>query len=384
MKILMLSSYFYPHFGGSQKYMEELYARLIKIDKSVQVDVICYNTSDAPSQEKYRGLNIYRIPCIQILPGQFALPNYFSLVKIINQLTNKNHYDLVHSNTRFFDHSWWAPFLARMIGAKSMLTDHCSSHPIHNSKSITYISGVIDKFGALICGRFYDSIMVTNKATLKFAKSIRLGSPRIVYGGVDTNYFKPQKSESKRIIPNSRLKLDKNDIVISFSARMIPSKGPQLLLKTAQNLIKKNSRLHFVFAGGGALYKELVPSASSQIHFLGTLNQTQVRKLLANSDIFVHPSSHHEGFPNSILEAGASGCAVIATNKGGTNELIKDGITGLIIKPDVKNLESALITLIEDQNLRISLGQALRQKIVKEFDWQIIVKQFQKELEEVS
>lgn len=374
MRILVLSSYFYPNFGGSQKYMEELYAHLVQADKSVQVDVVCYNTNNALSQEKYRGLNIYRIPCIQILPGQFALPNYFSLIKLINQLVHKYHYDIVHSNTRFFDHSWWAPFLARMIGAKSILTDHCSSHPIHNSKIVTLVSSFIDNLGSLICGRFYDSIMVTNKATLKFAKSIHLGSPQVVYGGVDTELFKPRSS----------LKLTKKDIMITFSARMISTKGPQLLLEAAQDLIKKYPHIKFFFAGDGSLYKKLAPYASSQIHFLGALNQAQIRKLLAKSDIFVHPSSHHEGFPNSILEAGASGCAVIATNKGGTNELIKDGITGIIIQPNVKSLEQAIIKLIQDKKLRNNLGKALRQKIVKEFDWQIIVKQFQKKIQDIQ
>jgi glycosyltransferase involved in cell wall biosynthesis len=200
---------------------------------------------------------------------------------------------------------------------------------------------------------------------LEFSKSIGLKNPHLVYQGVDTNFFKPGKRQIKN-----------KEIIISFVGRMIKTKGPQILLNVAKELVQKYPNIKFIFAGSGDFYKQLSAQDEPRINFVGALNRNQVAQLLTNTDIFVLPSSHHEGLPTGILEAGASGCVVVATNKGGIKEVISDNKTGLLIKPTEDSLQGALEKLIKDQSLRIKLSKTLQDKIKKEFDWKIIASQF--------
>lgn len=382
MRVLLISSYFYPHQGGSQQYMEELYHNLMKKDPTIAVDVVCYNTNKTRKVEKYRGFTIYRVPCIQILPGQFALPNYLSLAWKIFKLSQNHSYDIVHSNTRFFDHSWYAPVIARALGAKAVLTDHCASHPVHTSKMLSRMIKLLDRVTTAISARFYDLIVVTNNSTKEFVQSIGMKNPKIVYGGVDIDFFSSRKRDNIRVIPNIKQKFTGREIVITFLGRMIETKGPHLLMEAARQLVEKYENIRFVFGGNGGMYHKLNHGTQPErVYFTGALSKKEVAKLLANTDIFVHPSIHHEGFPNAILEAGASGCAVIATDKGGTREIITNGVTGLLVKPTQKSLYAALVTLIEDNGVKKQLGDNLRRKIEKDFDWVNIAREFQKVLD---
>ncbi len=377
MRVLLISSYFYPHQGGSQQYMEELYHNLMKIDSTVAVDVICYNTDKTKKVERYRGFTIYRIPCIQILPGQFALPNYFSLIWTIFKLSQKHSYNIVHSNTRFFDHSWWVPIVAKFLGSKAVLTDHCASHPIHPSQFLTFVIKLLDKFMTFITSRFYDLIMVTNNSTKDFVQSIGMNNPVVLYGGVDTEFFNPKKQDGIRLIPKIAKRFSDKEIVITFLGRMIETKGPHLLMESAKILVKQFHNIYFVFAGNGEMYKKLNNDVRlKNVYLTGSLNKKDVAKLLANTDIFVHPSIHHEGFPNAILEAGASGCAVIATDMGGTREIIEKGKTGILVVPDKDKLNKAIVELINNRKKMQNLGKNIRIKIVENYDWKKISCEF--------
>jgi L-malate glycosyltransferase len=81
-----------------------------------------------------------------------------------------------------------------------------------------------------------------------------------------------------------------------------------------------------------------------------------VGPVVRSMDIFVS-SSHAEAFSNSILEAMASGCCVIASRVGGTPELVTDGQTGALFNVgDVDQLAHRLVELIQDSSLRKALG----------------------------
>ncbi len=118
-KILVLTPFFYPHTGGSQQYMEELYAEFLKkYNNEFEAEVLTYNTDNTIKNENFRGMHITRISCWNILPGQFAVPNPIELISYLYK--NRNNVDLIHSSTRFFDTSWWGPIYAKLINRKSM------------------------------------------------------------------------------------------------------------------------------------------------------------------------------------------------------------------------------------------------------------------------
>jgi len=84
----------------------------------------------------------------------------------------------------------------------------------------------------------------------------------------------------------------------------------------------------------------------------------QIATEMRSIDIFVLPSLS-EAFSNALLEAMASGCAVIGSNLGGTPEMISDGKTGLLFRPgDSRDLAEKLRYLIEHDDVRRQLGTA--------------------------
>jgi glycosyltransferase involved in cell wall biosynthesis len=349
----------------------------MKQNKDVKVDVLCYNTDKAKSVEKYRGMTIYRVPCIQILPGQFSFPNYIELIKMVRKLFKKNKYDLINSHTRFFETSWWTPWVGKIYKTKSILTDHCSSHPVHESFLVNKISYIIDRYFVPSLIKPYDFITVTNKTTQKFLSTLGIKKTSVIYGGVNIKEFSKSKQTDTRTLSFSDKTFSKNDVLITFVGRMIHSKGPHLLLDAVEEIVKKRKNVHVLMAGNGPEYQKLSKKASNQIIFLGSLNKTQVAELLSKTDILVHPSLHHEGFPNVLLEAGASECAIIATDMGGTHEII-NGKTGILIKPEVKLITKSLNTLLLSKSIRQKYGRAARAWIVENYSWDKIARQYKK------
>lgn len=376
MKILVTTPFFYPHIGGSQQYALELHAKLIKMHPNVQVDVLCYNTDRAPAFEKYQGINIYRIPCISILPGQFCIPNFFKLFPLIHKLFKENKYSLINAHTRFFDNSWWTPIIARLYGAKSLLIDHCADHPVHPNKAVNFISNFIDLYIAAFFAKRYDYVFATNLSTQNFLTELGIKNVGVLHGGVDSQAFDhihPTQGTESELVK------------IAFVGRMIKSKGPQTLLEVAKNMVGRNEHVIFYFIGGGELLKALSESTSHErIKFLGPKVKQEIASILMNTDIFIHPSTHNEGFPNAILEAGASGCAVIATNMGGTKEIVKNGYTGVICEPDTESVTNSLDTLVYDVKKRKEYGSNIKNYVRTNFDWHVITNKYYSFLEKIN
>lgn len=104
--------------------------------------------------------------------------------------------------------------------------------------------------------------------------------------------------------------------------------------------------------------------------FRGSLIHSSVPKVLGEMDIFVAPS-RSESFGVALVEASACGIPVVATRVGGIPEVVENGVTGLTIDTEgVDELTEVLWRLIKDGDLRKKLGDAGREKALREFNWQ--------------
>lgn len=379
--ILVVSPFFYPHIGGSQRYIEELYVHMMRQQKNLRVTVLTYNTDQALEREYYHGLSIYRIPCWHILTGQFALPNLIALAAILIRFSSK-HFDFVHTHIRFFDATWWAWAYAKMIGAKSIFTEHVATHPVHPNTIVRKIAKVVDMTIAKISIDHYDLVTTTNTpAKLFLETTLGIHHPvTLSYGGVDTSFFAPKQS-GKKHIPHTSVKLSSRDTVITYAGRIIWSKGIMTFVKAIKTM-KTMPHVHFVFAGTG----DLLPWLKNTIHregltekvsITGPLTPKEVRSLFDSTDIFIHPSHHNEGFPNVLLEAAASGCVVVTTNNAGTYEMFQDKKTAYFIP--MKNdraITKAVQEIRKNPSKTHMMTKAARLDIQNRFDWQIIARQF--------
>jgi glycosyltransferase involved in cell wall biosynthesis len=107
--------------------------------------------------------------------------------------------------------------------------------------------------------------------------------------------------------------------------------------------------------------------APDDVRFTGALPSSEVRPVLAATDIFCLPS-HTEGFPLSILEAMSSGVAVVATTVGDLPEMLADGNAGILVPPhDSVALAAAVERLVSDPVERARLGRAARARAVEHY-----------------
>lgn len=366
-RILVITPFFYPHVGGSQQYMEELYAEVLKINKDINVDVLCYNTDKTRKEEEYKGVHIYRLSCWNVLPGQFALPSPFELVHFFSK--HGKSYDIIHCSTRFFDSSWWGVLYAKFAGKKIILTDHTAATPVHKNPFIYAVTWLIDRVTGTLFLSLYDKIFVVSKATQQFLKKTFHVSSTVIYAGVDREIFKPEKKSERQ-----RLK-------ILYIGRMIESKGVTDFFEVA----KKITEADFIFVGPGPLVstlrKEIDSSGIKHIKVIGRLEREATAKTFADADIFVNPSHHSEGIPMTLFQAGACGLTVVTTDQGGTSEIVHDKETGLLIQPGKEMLEQAINKLLHDQSLREKLAENLYKEVTTKFTWKASAEALSKELE---
>jgi glycosyltransferase involved in cell wall biosynthesis len=96
---------------------------------------------------------------------------------------------------------------------------------------------------------------------------------------------------------------------------------------------------------------------------------TDVRPHLAASSVFVLPSYYREGLPRTILEAMATGRAVITTDTPGCRDPIEDGESGIIVPPrDVDALVAAMRSFVTNPDQAVKMGQRARTIAVQSYD----------------
>src|SRR3990172_11469507 len=98
MRIVVFSSYFYPHKGGVERYVHEIYRRLVK--QGIGVDIITCNTNNSPMEEMIDGMQIYRLDCWQLLGGTFPVPKINKRFFEIVQALHKKPISFVNTQTR--------------------------------------------------------------------------------------------------------------------------------------------------------------------------------------------------------------------------------------------------------------------------------------------
>ena len=147
-----------------------------------------------------------------------------------------------------------------------------------------------------------------------------------------------------------------------------------LLIEAFENIADKIEDLDLVIAGGGRDEKKLrnlidESKVKKRIKFLGRVSDKNEKRKLISEALFVCMPSRFETWPLVPMEVGASGKAIIATKIPGNWDVVEDGKTGVLIKPDdAGSFSKAMFRLIEDKNLRKKLGKNAKQR-ARKFVW---------------
>jgi len=172
-------------------------------------------------------------------------------------------------------------------------------------------------------------------------------------------------SNPVKLPPQLPHRVNANPVTFVFLGRIGQRKGTFDLIRAFATLSPKyKTRSSLILAGDGDVEQahSLVESLNliQYITVLEWLDSEQRDALLARADIFVLPS-YNEALPMALLEAMSWGLPVITTPVGGIPELVTQAKNGLLVDPgDIKQLSEAIQSLIEDENLRLSMGSTAR------------------------
>jgi len=174
----------------------------------------------------------------------------------------------------------------------------------------------------------------------------------------------------------SKIGFSKSDLIITSVGHAVPVKGWDLLLSSFEDIAQENPEAILLFVGSIPSSNEIIFSKSLQdrvnlnglsdkVFFLG--HRDDIPRILAISDVFVLPS-RSEGQPGALVEAMASSLPCVGTKVGGVPEVITDGHDGLLVnREDVGAMTQAITRLLENNNLRKSLGETAKET-AKSFD----------------
>ena len=210
-----------------------------------------------------------------------------------------------------------------------------------------------------------------------------LGFPReraaVIPYGVDVETFAP--GQEGREAWRERLGIPPEGVLLLSVGRMVSKKGYQVLLPLVPELLAAHPNLHLVLAGEGDLLDDFRSQTSEwkdRVHLPGIVLRDTLPDLYRAADAFVLPAVHDakgnvDGLPNVILEAMASGLAVVASGISGIPLAITDDVEGrLVAERQPAELAAALGEVVSDPGRRRKMGEAARSKAVAELTWRAV------------
>ncbi|WP_336957819.1 glycosyltransferase family 1 protein [Sphingobium aquiterrae] len=207
--------------------------------------------------------------------------------------------------------------------------------------------------------RFYrrsDHVLAPTPALMAQMAALR-GDDRVsLWGrGVDSLMFDP----ARRDMAWRRAQgLADDDIAILFFGRLVLEKGIAMFVESVRALQDRNPHVRPLIVGAGPAADAFAPL--DRVLFAGHLQDEALARAVASADILLHPSLT-EAFGNVVLEAMASGLAVVSTDSPSSAMLIRDGKSGILCPPqDAAAMAAAVEALIADPGRRRALGMSAR------------------------
>jgi len=373
MKIVMLSPYFYPHTGGTEKYARDLATALIQ--EGHEVTVITNNlprSKNAPAYEILpEGIKVIRLDAVDMF--------YYLPVSTQFNLKMLEGYDIVHVHVPPFS---FLRSVAGRVKQPVIVTYHCD---------VT----VSEKYFGMPVPRW---VVPPFEGSANAYARLLLPKADIVYNTTET-YAETSpvlKNLPHRVIPigifydkideaQKRLGLTpekKNPRQILFLGRLAGNKGCDYLVKAMPKILSQFPDAKLIICGDGEEKGHIVDLVTQldigpAVTFLGTATFDRLVELYYTSIVYVFPSINRlEAFGIVQLEAMANYTAVVASDIPGPNAVMEPGKSGLLVpKQNPDAIADAVCSLLADPEKAKAMGKRGRELVETKYNWKTIVKQ---------
>ena len=341
MKILLCSDSYYPHPGGVSEYMHFLHAYLKSVGNEVMILAPHYPESFRDTQD------IKRIGKCYLFDANMAtitVTFHHKLPIFVRNFIKHGKFEVIHTNGPLgWTLPYWAFHYSRGLNIATFHTAFTGTN--------------LYRFGKIIFKREFQKKMhgvIYPSKTARDATYPHFPLPyRIIPNGVDTARFNPRNKPLEKF-QNRRPK-------ILFLGRLDPRKGLDRLLSAFPKIKAKISDTLLIVVGAGNpidYYKRMIPRAlRDSVHFEGRVSIDLIPRYYASCDVYVSPAIGGEVFGIVLAEAMATGKPVIASNIPGYNEVITDGLNGLLFDVnDPDDIADKVIQVLRNSQLRDTLG----------------------------
>lgn len=318
IKVLQINSM--KIWGGGEVHVCLLCKELMFLGESVVLTCRPGSTIDQKAREA--NIPVYNLPLTTTVDLRSAW--------ILAKYCKENSVDIVHAHT---GRDYWLAIWTKCLNPKLKLviTRHRRS-PFKNSLLRRWAYQKVDKIIAV-------SQVVKQAITTFPSEKIA-----VVYNGIDVKKFLTAQPGILR----KELGISPKTKIVGMVGRVNPSKGHETFLQSIPEILSKVPDTVFVVVGGGEYVSEL-KSINSAVIFLGV--RDDIPEIMKDLDVCV-VASWSESFGLVTVEAMAAGAPVVATNTGGTTEIIIDGESGILIPPkDPVRLAQAVIRILTDNEL---------------------------------
>jgi len=276
-------------------------------------------------------------------------------VSLLHGIFRKEKPHIVHTHASFS-----ARLAAKLSGVSIINTKHCMDSRKTGMKRFA---------GAFINNRLSDRLVAVSEAVRQnmLANGAAKEKISVVYGGIRPvrELTDKEKSEIRH-----KWGISDSDIVVGIVARLAEVKGHKYFLEAAEIISRERKDVKFVIAGGGLMENTLREHAKelgieARVVFTGFIEN--IYEILNILDINVI-SSLSEALCLSLIEGMSIGKPSVGTDTGGVPEVVKDGHNGFLVPVrDPERLAAAVIKLIDDPQLRNTMGERGRRLAAESF-----------------
>ena len=364
MTHLLVTNDFPPKVGGIQAYLWELWSRLdpesfVVLTASSHPDAAAFDRSQAQ-----RGLRIERVSSRVLAPT----PRLAARVR--------HTAARVGAKLVVIDPAFPLGLIGPRLGLPYAVVLHGAE---------VAIPGRVPAGRQLLAHVLRHSVLAVSAGGYPAAEAARAvhrgGMPPVVEipPGVDLERFRPLGPDERAGV-RAELGLPADGPLVVSVSRLVPRKGMDVLIDVAVRLRVEQPRLTVAIAGRGRDSDRLagrVAEYSAPVRLLGGVPDADLPRLVGSADLFVMLCRsrwlglEQEGFGIVFLEAAAAGVPQVAGRSGGAGEAVEDGVTGRLVRRPTDAGAAARVVheLLADQDLRLRMGRASRQRAEASFDY---------------
>ncbi len=365
MKVVFVTSFFYPIKGGVETQIYELSKELIK--KGYEVEVFTSDLLRHGKIKKYHE-NIDGIK-IKRFKTWFRIGDFGSFFPGVFKAVKNSDADMIHVHSYRHPHNFSVLFTKK----PSLLTLHWPNYPKGLRKwYLDILIKIFDKvFGHYLLNK-YDKLLAVNKLEIPWIQNFNIKKNKIelLPNGINKEYLKKYNGDNFR----KKYKIKSNELVVLCFGRIHKSKGFDQVIKIAKYFPKVKFFIIGKDDGYGKELRKLVDSDNVTLVFK-EISEKEKLEIYNAADILIMPS-YYEAFGIVALEAMTQKTAVIASNRGGLPWVVED--VGLTYKfNDLNDLRKKLELLIKNKKLRLNLSEKAYEKS-KNFTWDKITSKLDK------